>query len=198
MTFAIRPYHPSDLTMLYRICLLTGDNGGDATAVYKDPDLLGHYYAGPYAVLEPALCFILTHHNVPCGYVLGTKDSAVFARRCEAEWFPPLRARYPLPDEADHSADANIIRLIHRGQGVDDSLSDYPAHLHIDLLPVAQGGGWGRKMLTHFFAALRQQGVPGVHLGVARINERAVGFYEHMGMTCLKEHPWGFVMGLIL
>ncbi|MCB0032535.1 MAG: GNAT family N-acetyltransferase [Anaerolineales bacterium] len=198
MTFAIRSYHPTDLTMLYRICLLTGANGEDATAVYNDPDLLGHYYAGPYAVLEPALCFILTHNDVPCGYVLGTKDSAVFAARCEAEWFPLLRARYPLPDEADHSADANIIRLLHRGHNADEDLTDYPAHLHIDLLPMAQGGGRGRQMLTRFFEALREQGARGVHLGVGRSNERAVGFYEHMGMTRLEEHPWGFVMGLVL
>jgi ribosomal protein S18 acetylase RimI-like enzyme len=122
----------------------------------------------------------------------------VFAQRCEEEWFPPLRARYPLPEKADQAADANIIRLLHQGHSTDETLTDYPAHLHIDLLPVAQGGGRGRKMLEHFFDALRAQNVSGVHLGVARSNERAVGFYEHMGMTRLKEYPGAIVMGLAL
>jgi hypothetical protein len=65
MAFAIRPYHPSDLPALYRICLLTGDSGADASQLYRDPELLGHFYAAPYAVLEPDLCFVLTHDGSP-------------------------------------------------------------------------------------------------------------------------------------
>ena len=45
----IRPYRPSDLDELYRICLLTGDAGQDATALYQDPRLLGHIFAAPSA-----------------------------------------------------------------------------------------------------------------------------------------------------
>lgn len=110
--FAIRPYHPSDLYSLYRICLLTGANGVDASSLFRDPELLGHYYAAPYAVLEPDLCFVLTHAGAPCGYVLGTRDSATFAARCEREWFPVLRTRYPLPPDDDQSEDAQLIRRI--------------------------------------------------------------------------------------
>ena len=93
MAFAIRPYHPSDFYSLYRICLLTGDNGNDGTALYRDPEIIGHYYAAPYAVLEPELAFVLTLDEVPCGYVIGTANSATFRERCEVEWFPPLRLR---------------------------------------------------------------------------------------------------------
>src|SRR5262249_24287047 len=103
MEFTIRPYHPSDLTALYHICLLTGDNGQDASGLYRDPDLLGRYYVAPYAVLEPELCFVLTRGGTPCGYILGTRDSAAFREHCEREWFPILRERYPLPEADDHS-----------------------------------------------------------------------------------------------
>ncbi|MGB1253694.1 MAG: GNAT family N-acetyltransferase, partial [Candidatus Promineifilaceae bacterium] len=85
MSFDIRPFHPSDLPALYRICLLTGDNGDDATLKYSDPELLGHYFAAPYAVFEPELCFILTHEGQPVGYVLGCLDSAEFYQKCERE-----------------------------------------------------------------------------------------------------------------
>ena len=40
-TFEIRPYHPTDLTALYRICLGTGDSGQDAAHLYRDPDVIG-------------------------------------------------------------------------------------------------------------------------------------------------------------
>jgi len=40
----IRLYRPSDLGALYRISLLTGDDGQDATSLYNDPRLLGHFF----------------------------------------------------------------------------------------------------------------------------------------------------------
>ena len=69
----IRPYRPSDLTSLYEICLKTGDSGKDATNIYNDPKLLGHFYSAPYAILEPELTFIITIDAKPSGYILGIK-----------------------------------------------------------------------------------------------------------------------------
>ncbi len=198
MEFKIRQYHPSDLCSVYRICLQTGDCGADATHLHTDPELFGHYYAGPYAVLEPDLCFVLTCEGVPCGYVLGTRDSERFGRRCEQEWFPVLRERYPLPAPEDDSPNAGMIRAIHRGYGVDPDVAAYPAHLHIDLLPTAVGKGNGRKMMDRFLCHLHTLGIPAVHLGVAKKNERAVAFYKHLGFHIITEREWGFFMGMAL
>ncbi|MEM7034004.1 MAG: N-acetyltransferase [Chloroflexota bacterium] len=198
MTFDIRPYHPTDLTAVYRICLLTGDSGSDGSHLYSDPDLLGHYFAAPYAVLEPELAFILTHHGKPCGYVLGVADTATFGKRCEQAWFPPLRHHYDLPDETDTSRDAWMIRSIHRGHDQVNPLPDYPAHLHIDLLPEGQGQGWGRKMIERLLSQMEALQVPGVHLGVGNKNSGAIGFYEHMGFHRLKEHETYTVYGMKL
>ena len=57
----------------------------------------------------------------------------------------------------------------------------YPAHLHINVLPEAQSGGWGRRLIETELDALRRAGVRGVHLGVSPTNERAKGFYAHLG-----------------
>ncbi|MBV7332810.1 GNAT family N-acetyltransferase [Chloroflexi bacterium TSY] len=198
MTFNIRPYHSSDLTALYRICLETGDSGEDATALYHDPDLLGHFYAAPYAVLEPKLSFVLTHLGTPCGYVLGARDSATFGQRCEKEWFPPLRTRYLRPKPDDPSRDAAMIRLIHQGHSQTNDPIEYPAHLHIDILPVGQGQGWGGRMMSTLLAQLQTIGVKAVHLGVARKNIRAIGFYEHVGFHRVDESATGIVFGMHL
>jgi ribosomal protein S18 acetylase RimI-like enzyme len=179
--FAIRPYHPSDLYMLYRICLLTGDSGKDGSALYKDPEILGHLYAAPYAIYEPELAFVLTRNGAPCGYTLGARDSAAFAERCDREWFPPLRVRYPVPSDDDQSPDAGRIRQIHRGHYAKDTLADYPAHLHIDILPEGQGQGWGRKLIETLLNRMRELGVPAVHLGVSPVNHNAIAFYERVG-----------------
>lgn len=198
MEYTIRPYQPGDLQALNQICLRTGDNGADASHLYRDPDLLGQVFAAPYAVLEPDMCFVLTHQDGPYGYILGTRDSAAFYVRCEREWLPALRARYPLPDASDQSLDAEIIRLFHEGLSVDTDLAEYPAHLHIDLLPAAQRQGYGRRLIDTFLARLRGLNVPAVHLQVSKRNPRAIGFYERVGFHKVKEYKGSFVYGLRL
>jgi ribosomal protein S18 acetylase RimI-like enzyme len=198
MSFTIRPYHASDLVALYRVCLLTGDSGNDARQLYRDEELLGHYYAAPYAVLEPDLCFVLLQDGTPCGYILGTRDSAAFRARTELEWFPPLRARYAPPPDSDTSPDAEMIRHIHAGMRDGSDLAAYPAHLHIDLLPAGQGQGWGRAMMQQFLDRLRALHAPGVHLGVGRRNSRAIAFYERVGFQPIRSSEGGIVFGMRL
>lgn len=200
MSFIVRPYHPRDLRALYTICLQTGDSGRDATPLYRDPDLLGHYFAAPYGVLEPDTSFVLADaHDEACGYILGTPDTVGFAERCEREWFPPLRARYPLPPPDDHSPDAQIIRAIHTGiEVMDEVVTAYPAHLHIDILPCAQHQGWGRRLMETFLARLRELGVPAVHLGVGTRNANAIAFYERMGFHPLARGDHFMLYGMHL
>jgi ribosomal protein S18 acetylase RimI-like enzyme len=198
MPLTIRPYHPSDMVALYRVCLETGDNGQDARQQYRDEELLGHYYVAPYVVYEPDLCFVLLNDGSPCGYVIGTRDSDAFRLQTEREWFPALRARYPLPPEHDRSRDADMIRLIHHGMHHTSDPVEYPAHLHIDLLPLAQGQGQGRAMMQTFLDRLRELRVPGVHLGVGRRNTRGIAFYERMGFQQLSGNEHGILFGMRL
>ncbi|WKB51167.1 GNAT family N-acetyltransferase [Eleftheria terrae] len=195
----LRPYRPEDLDALYDICLRTGHHGGDATGLYRDRRLLGHVYAAPYAALEPALAFVAEDREGVCGYILGTADTEDFHRRCETAWWPPLRRQYPLPDPADESDTAHLLRRLHAGAPVElPFLGSHPAHLHIDLLPRAQGLGLGRGLMQCFVAALRERGVPGVHLGVSALNPRAIAFYERCGFATLQQRVWGRWMGLAL
>ncbi len=196
MQTTIRPYKPTDLDALYRICLQTGDSGKDATALYNDPKLLGHFYAAPYAVLEPELCFVVTCSGKPCGYILGTKDSQDFSKNCEKKWFPELRRQYAFPAEDDSSFDARIIRLIHQGHIVKNDLLEYPAHLHIDLLPQTQGQGIGRKLIAVFKDELRAMGVPALHLEVGKTNVGAIKFYKKTGFHVIKEYEKSVVFGV--
>lgn len=197
----IRPARTTDSTevdALYSICLRTGADGKDATDQFSDPRLLGEIYLGAYLAFEPELAFVVTSDDdQPRGYVLGTADTAAFEDRLEREWWPTLRERYPRDSVAPDSPDANLVRQIHAPRRTDDPwLSEYPAHLHVDLLPEAQGGGNGRRLLETLFDALRARAVPGVHLGVSDTNTSAIGFYEHLGLTRLPAE--GTTLGLDL
>jgi ribosomal protein S18 acetylase RimI-like enzyme len=195
----IRAYQPTDLGALYQICLETGDSGADATDFYQDPKLLGHFYAAPYGVLTPDLCFVLEDEQGVCGYIVAAADSLRFAKRLETDWLPPLRQHYPMPAPDDQSRDAAMVRLIHKGYQPDPQLCrEYPAHLHIDLLARAQKKGQGKRLMHALFAALRQKSVAGVHLGVGSRNHNGIAFYQHIGFTCLETPTWGMVFGMKL
>ena len=195
MKFEIRTYHITDLSSLYKICLLTGYNGKDASSYLQDPDLIGHLFAAPYAFFEPNLCFILEQNFTPCGYILGTLDSIKFYEQCEKKWFPNLRKRYMLPLDDDESLEANFIRHLHRNQIITTDLENYPAHLHIDILPFAQGKGNGRKLIETFLNDLESKKIKGVHLIVSKDNQNAVGFYQKIGFQKIKELGESIVFG---
>ena len=65
-------------------------------------------------------------------------------------------------------------------------------------MPVGQSKGLGYRMIDTFVARLPRLGVPGVHLGVGKRNQRAVAFYERAGFHVLKEFDWGFIFGMQL
>jgi ribosomal protein S18 acetylase RimI-like enzyme len=187
----IRSYRPADLEALYRICLLTGDNGQDATSLFQDPKLLGHLFAAPYGLFEPSLAFVAEDAEGVGGYILGALDTQAFQGRLEGAWWPDLRARYPgpppgLPPER-WTPDQRLTHMIHHPWPIPGELAArYPSHLHIDLLPRLQGRGYGRQLTETLFAALRDQGSRAVHLHVHRGNRNAAGFYRHLGFTDLS------------
>lgn len=202
MTLSLRPARttdPAEVARLYDICLLTGDSGHDASASYQDPRLLGEVYVGAYLALEPDLAFVLDDGDGPVGYVLGARDTIAFEADCERAWWPPLRERYPLGSFREGGNDARLVGQIQSPGATDPAVvAEYPAHLHVDLLPAAQGGGNGRRLLEALFDALRDRGVPGVHLGVATANTNAIGFYAHIGFTELSGNEGGKTLGLRL
>ena len=185
----IRRYRPTDLDALYEICLRTGAAGDDATDLVEDPRLFGEIFAAPYGLFEPEHAFVLDDGGRAVGYVLGALDTLTFEARCEADWWPALRDRHALPTDGRRLDDLLIHLMHHRSMPPASILDRYPSHLHIDLLAEVQAGGWGRQMMDTLFDALRADGSPGVHWGVSSSNDRALGFYRHLGHAEVAVDP---------
>ena len=193
----------SDLPYLYEICLKTGDDGKDASALFFDPYLIGQYYAAPYLHFPGGICFVAEYEYRPQGYIIAAPDTIAFRQWMEEQWLPPIRKRSPspLPPELIRTEkEKQIYWLIHNKQfPIDESdrpwLTEYPAHLHIDLLPCLQGKGTGRALMNVLFTELKQLKVPGLHLGVSASNNGAVAFYQKLDFSVLEEHEWGFTLG---
>ena len=181
----IRLARPGDERAAYHVCMKTGDHGADGERYFReDPDALGRIYVGPYLTFEPGLALVLEDDQGVCGYALGAFDSRDFYARYESEWRPKLCAQF-LPPQGDPARWTRVQQVHHVYHHADyfcpEPYDQYPSHMHIDLLPRAQGRGYGRRMMEQVMGRLRERGSPGAHLGVTTLNTRAQGFYQRLG-----------------
>ncbi|MGH8966570.1 MAG: GNAT family N-acetyltransferase [Actinomycetes bacterium] len=194
----IRPYRSADRDDVARICLLTGASGVDATGIYSDDTLVPDVSALPYLEYAPDLAFVVDDGERVVGYVIGVADTAAFIEWSQQAWVPGFAARHPAPGASTgHTPSVSEELLVWLGQHPEvtriPELDDYPAHLHINLLPDVQGRGLGRRLIDTFRSALAARGVPALWLGVDAANVSALAFYSRLGFhelpSSTPEHP---------
>lgn len=191
MSFTIRKGNATDLPYIYEICHLTGHNGSSAEGLIGDRNMLGHYFAGPYLVRDPDWTWIVVDDKeVPVGYLVATPESVPFFEWMESDWVPHLRARYPKERASGAGEFERIIRGIVHGKAEPPAMvADYPAHFHIDLLPVAQGAGLGSRLIDACKKQLVAQGIKGFYLGVGAGNAKVLPFYAKQGIVEHHREP---------
>ena len=203
MTFdsgeTVRKFQEQDRSDLYHVCLATGDSGANAVHLYNQKDMLGEIYVGPYLNFQPELSFTLIQDGV-AGYALAALDTTSFENTLSNQWWPVILEKYSnRSPENFNEREKNLFRYIQnpplRSKEV---ISQYPSHLHIDLLEKAQGRGIGKAMMLLLLETLREQGSKGVHLGMGAQNDRAFIFYTKLGFTLLDKNDDEWTMGLKL
>jgi GNAT superfamily N-acetyltransferase len=185
----IRQFRSDDLDALYRISLVTGLAGGDASHLYADPRLMGRIYAAPYALLEPQLALVVEDADGVAGFAVGTTDTTAWERRLEQSWWPALRERYAMPAEADAlewTPDQRRAFMIYRPPPTPPVVaSAYPAHLHLNLLPRFHGRGVGTSLFDRWTSLANARGATALHVAVNRANIGGAIFWRKMGFADL-------------
>jgi GNAT superfamily N-acetyltransferase len=144
-------------------------------------------------MLQPNTCYVLDDGNGRAvGYILGVSDTPSFVQKWKEWYIPYLQSqglerpgsgeptwwKKNLPNalrQMMHDPEA----MLHQNQP--QLMKEWPAHLHIDVLPPFQRRGYGRQLVERFFQAAREEGVQGVHLLMAASNTEAGHFYTRMG-----------------
>lgn len=170
-------YTPEHADELRAICLDQAGEEARESEAQKAFTLL--MYCDAYLELGVAY-MLLDDVGVARGYVFAAEDAHAWRRAFEGH-----RRRIAAlgPDFEQQAAEE-----LDFYESVADS---YPAHLHIDIAEGFTGRGGGRMLIEALLARLRADGVRGVVFGVASSNERAVGFYRHMGFEKLGEYADG-------
>lgn len=188
----IRRFRESDRSDVAEICLKTGNGGTDATGMHGSDELLADIFALPYVDFDPDLTFVVDTGTRASGYVVATADTRAFVDRYRREWLPAFERKYA---QLAPSAILEMGRDPERMMIAE--LDDYPAHLHIDLLPGMQGQGLGRDLIRVLLLALNERGIPGVHLGVSPQNTGARAFYHRLGFRPLpSDSGAGSLLGI--
>lgn len=195
MEFKIRNAEIKDLPEMENICLVTGAAGSDASHLYNNKKLIAQIYCTPYVLYDTTPCLVVVDEDDKAhGYIIGCFNTERFYHWVNTEYFPTI----DLSGENKTPAEENLKSLIQRGVHVTEVELEYPAHLHIDLLPTLQGQGMGRKLMEAFFTILRENGVKKLSLGMSKENIGAFHFYQKLGFSIIKNEDWGYVFGIEL
>ena len=171
------PYSPEHIDELRAICIEQASERARTDETYGHFTLL--MYCDPY--LEHGVAYMLLDDDgVARGYVLAAEDVQQWRRN-----FEPYRQQILALGPEYQQRIAGELAFYEK------VADEYPAHLHIDISEDYTGGGNGRKLMEALLARLREDGVAGVAFGVSATNERAIGFYRHMGFEPLENFDDG-------
>jgi GNAT superfamily N-acetyltransferase len=152
---------------------------------------MGHIYAAPYALLEPQLALVVEDGEGVAGFAVGATDTTAWEQRLERDWWPALRERYAMPEEADVSRwtpDQRRAFMIHRPTPTPAVVAlSYPAHLHMNLLPRLQRRGIGATLLDRWTIIARARGTNAIHVAINRANTGGAEFWRKMGFADLAD-----------
>lgn len=173
----VRVYEPRDRERVRHICLETAGE-----SFKKDPERLYALYCDYYIEREPEHCFVLTNDkDEAVGYVISAFDYERYYRDFKRYYMPKLSFGAALERRAEHLLTRRLTR-------------QYPAHLHIDILPDCCGSGGGRALIRALTDALKKENVSGLMLITDPSNTRARRFFSACGFK--NERDAVYVMSL--
>lgn len=168
----IRSYQAKDAKAIQYICHVTAKG----KRIEKSMKLTNALYCDYYIECEPQNCFVMVDEfDKPVGYILCSVDDSKYQR----EFAPYLKIaqRISFIDAVGHKMEQKLT-TIQREQ--------FPAHLHINILPSFQNKGGGRELINTLFFHLKSLGIQGLRLCVAQSNLGAISFYERLGFVRQK------------
>jgi len=184
-SLVVRPFQPTDRVSVRRVCFETGYMGQPIAWQWRDAESFADMFTSWYTDEEPESARVAELDGEVVGYLLGCRDTSRAANPAAIVGRHIVRRGLLMrPGTAgvcwralgDVAIDGIRRRL--------PSLAPdprWPAHFHIDLLPVARDHGVGGRLVRSWLDELRTVGVRGCHLDTWGENTNAIAFFEAMG-----------------
>ncbi len=177
----IRKYESKDYEDVQYVCQ-NADGGGMNEEMRK---VVLQLFCNYYIDNEGENCFVLADDGKAVGYVICASNYDEFDKKYNLIYKPNAI------EIASWSKDwaENTYNLHEKYK------EKYPAHLHIDILPEYQRGGWGRKLIDTLIVHLKNKGINGLILTTGPQNESAIKFYNKLGFTELHRDSQDVAFG---
>ncbi len=130
-----------------------------------------HIFCDYYIENEPENCFVLSDDGKAVGYVICAENFDKFNTVYESRYIPQIM----------NMSDGLKTWANEAYEFQNKFKAEYPAHLHIDILPQYQRGGWGSKLIETLLAHLKEKNISGVMLTAGTANKVADKFYRKFG-----------------
>jgi len=182
----IRPYEQRDRDNVRFVCL---NSEGPCDMKENERHFILTTYCDYYIEKETENCFVSANDNDEAvGYIICAENYDDFWEVFSGEYIPRISKAYP-----HHIIGAKKSTVLQNKYK-----KDYPAHLHIDLLPEYQRMGMGTKLVDTLCAHLKNKSVTGVMLTVGTSNNVGQSFYRKYGFTELERQSGDIAFGIKL
>ncbi len=168
----IRKYEEKDFDGVRYACLNSEGGIDDKELCAVVLSLFCDYYIEN----EPQNCFVVSHNGKAVGYVICAENYENFKPVYDEKYVPEIE-KYD-KKYMEWARGAYILQ--------EKFKEEYPAHLHIDILPEYQRLGWGGKLINSLVNHLKEKGIKGVMLTTGTGNETANNFYKKYGFEILE------------
>lgn len=182
----VRPYEEKDKENVRLVCL---NSDGPCKLFKRGKNFILTTYCDYYIEKEGGNCFVAADENDRAiGYIICTENFDEFKKCFTAEYLTRFK-------KYEYKRRSSALRSIVPHEKYKE---EYPAHLHIDVLPEYQRMGLGHKMTAVLIDHLKNKSVKGLMLTTWIKNEKGRGFYDKYGFTLLEETESCAVYGIKL
>ncbi|RJP15630.1 MAG: GNAT family N-acetyltransferase [Candidatus Abyssobacteria bacterium SURF_5] len=197
----IRKYVPDDRAAVRSICYETGLMGDSMEPYFGCRDLFADYWMNYYTDFEPESAFVAEADGAVVGYLVGCKTTTVQQEVQSTVIIPRIRRKlFTLGYKIDMRFFRFMYRYLRSGwrhEFIEEPITDYPAHLHMNLIKGYRSMGIGSLLIAAYLEYLKSNSVSGIHLGTTTYNKLAVPFYKKWGFRLVSRHPFTMYDGII-
>lgn len=196
----IRRYIPADRESVRRISCDTADLGRPIESIFRDRRVLADLLTSYYTDYTGRSCWVAEADGRVIGYLTGCLNTRHFFWVMAVRITPLILLESLLRGsffsrQGRHLLSLAVKSLMMGGFFRRIPLNEYPAHLHIDILPEFRRKQIGSQLIEKFFDQCRVSGIPGVHLSTRDDNKAGRDFFKSIGFKEMGSYPMAFPSG---
>lgn len=187
-TSGVRSYRKTDRAAVRKIAVATAMMGVPSATFFDDDEVMADVLTFYYTNIDAGSSYVIEQQGQVVGYIVAVKDTRRMDRFSYVVMWPLIFFKALLRGVFFRSGNMKLFRQVWQAYQdgrlrLPDFSRDYPATLHINLLPEERSRGAGKALMEACCSHLKIAGVRGVRMST--MSKDAGVFFEKCGFTLL-------------